>query len=290
MNLLDKLKILNPDILEFIHQDIIGHNGKTIGSRCYGMNNKNEAFSGGTSSNRDTALRIAVAEAFERSFFYKIIEQKKLEKEFELINFPSTSGFAAGFDDKPTRFRAICEGVERWVWSKWIDEKFKIDEDTLTKKLSPLAEHLLSDFKECIWFKKDFFVPISPRENLNLSIVIFLGFTENGVFPGSRVSTMRDDLHEHPVIEAHRNLINFKLHLQSPKECKDIIEKRTFFFGDNKQIALNQIKDSTKNEWPTIELQLLKKFETNIPEVFLYRCLFKDFIGWHSGGTERFVY
>lgn len=290
MNLVEKLKKINPNILEFIHQDIVDSSGHIIGSRCYGMNDKHEAFSGGTASSRDTALRIAVAEAFERSLFYKIAAKENLKQEFDVINFPSTSGFAAGFDDNFTRFRAICEGVERWAWSKWIDGRCKIAEVKSDKKLSKLTMHLLSDFKECMWFKKDFEVTVSVKEKINLSLVIFLGITENGVFPGSRVSTEQDELYEHPVIEAHRNLINFKLHQNNPKECRDIIEKRTMFFGDNKKIALAQINNAVLDNWPRLELHLLKRFETNIPEVSLYRCLFKDFIGWHEGDIERFVY
>lgn len=290
MNLLDELKKLNPDIFEFIHQDILDHNGINIGSRCYGMTNKGEALSGGTASNKETSLRISVAEAFERSLFYKLNEQEKLKHEFDLINFPSTSGFAAGFDDKSTRFRAICEGVERWAWSKWIDEHYKIAEYKPDKPFSKLTLHLQNDFLETRWFKKDFEIVISPKEKLNLSLVIFLGMTENGIFPGSRVSTELDDLNEHPVIEAHRNLINFKLDQKNPKDSNDIIEKRTMFFGDHKDIALEQIAKSTLIDWPKPELHLLKKFDTNISELFLYRCLLKDFIGWHEGDIERFVY
>jgi hypothetical protein len=120
--------------------------------------------------------------------------------------------------------------------------------------------------------------------------VIFLGLTNNGIFPGSRVSTDSDDLYEHPVIEAHRNLINFKLNNESANSSGDIIEQRSMYFGQNKKLALEQIEAASEKIWPEPHLSLLKKFETNIPELFLYRCLFKDFIGWHEGTKERFVY
>lgn len=290
MNLLEELKNLNPEILEFIHQDILDHDGNTIGSRCYGMTSSGDVLSGGTASTKENALRIAVAEAFERSLFCKIIEQDNLKYDFNLINFPSTSGFAAGFDDSSTRFRAICEGVERWAWSKWIDQHFQIEKDTNEKKLSKLSSHLEKDFLECRWFKKDFEVEISPKDKMNLSLVIFLGLTEDGIFPGSRVSTDQDDLYEHPIIEAHRNLINFKLHKIKPMQKMDIIEQRTMHFGNNKTNALSQIEKAIRIDWPKIELQILRKYETNIPDLFLYRCLFKDFIGWHAGDVDRFVY
>lgn len=290
MNLLEELKRINPDIVEFIQQEILDNNGNIVGSRCYGINKSGDSFSGGTAASKDTALRVAIAEAFERSLFYRVLDDEKLKQDFDLVNYPSTSGFAAGFDDKPTRFRAICEGLERWAWSKWIDEHFKIEEDKTQKKLSNLTSHLLNDFIDNRWFRKELEVEISPKEKIKLSLVIFLGLTDNGVFPGSRVSTKSDDLYEHPVIEAHRNLINFKLNNEDTASTGDIIEQRTMYFGQNKKLALEQIETASKNTWPLPKLSLLKNFETNIPEVFLYRCLFKDFIGWHTGTKERFVY
>ena len=290
MNLLEELKRINPDAVEFIQQEILDSNGSVIGSRCYGIDNNGDSFSGGTAAYKDTALRIAIAEAFERSLFYQLTKNDKLKAEFDLINYPSTSGFAAGFDDKTTRFRAMCEGVERWAWSKWIDEHFKIEEDATSKKFSKLTKHLFNDFIDTQWFRKEFEIEISPREKMKLSLVIFLGLTENGIFPGSRVSTNSDELYEHPVIEAHRNLINFKLNTKSTSSTGDIIEQRSMYFGLNKKLALEQIKIASKNIWPEPKLSLLKKFETNIPNVFLYRCLLKDFIGWHDGSKERFVY
>lgn len=233
---------------------------------------------------------MAVAEAFERSFFYKIICDEKLKMELDLVNYPSTSGFAAGFDETSTRFRAICEGVERWAWSKWIDEHFKIEEDIGKKLNSKLTAHLLNDFTDCKWFRKDFFVEVSPAEKIKLSLVIFLGLTNDGIFPGSRVSTKIDNLYEHPVIEAHRNLINSKLRDQNTRGTGDIIEQRVFYFAKNKKLALEQIAMASKQNWPELQLSLLKNIQTNIPEIFLYRCLFKNFIGWHEGARERFVY
>jgi hypothetical protein len=290
MNLLDELRKIKPDFKEFIQQEILDTRNNLVGSRCYGINNSGDSFSGGTSSSKETALRIAIAEAFERSLFYKICENEMTKVEFEINNFPSTSGFAAGYDENPTRFRAICEGVERWAWSKWIDDNFILDPYYEVPKLSPLSLHLLSDFKDHLWFKKEISIEGFKNEIFNLSIVIFLGITDQGIFPGSRVSTIADELYEHPIIEAHRNLINFQLNQESQNAPHDIIEQRTYYFGSNKDIAFNQIKKAHKQDWPQPEILLLKKFDTNIPSVFLYRCLLKDFIGWHEGPKDRFVY
>lgn len=290
MDLLIELKKLNPSFLEFIHQNIVAENGDILGSRYYGINENGDSFSGGTSSDKEIALRIAVAESFERSLFYIIANDEKLKKEFEIIKFPSSSGFAAGFEDCSTRFRAICESVERWAWSKWIDEHFEILEEVPNQKLSKLTNHLMNDFIDFKWLRKEFQIEVSSTETMKLTLVIFLGLTEDGIFPGSRVSTNFDDLYEHPVIEAHRNLINFKINHENSNSAGDIIEQRSMFFGKNKKIAINQIKKAIKKDWPNPSIFLLKKFETNIHEVFLYRCLLNDFVGWHEGARDRFVY
>ena len=289
MDLLEELRKLNPTIKEFVKQEIVDENKSTLGFRCYGVD-ETGTFSGGTAQDENTALRIAVAESFERSLFRSINQNESLKKEFLLEDYPSTSGFAAGFDKKSTRFRAICEGLERWIWSKWIDENYKIEETKVNSNLPPLSQHLLKDFDEALWLKKDFELQISKDEKLTLSIVIFLGMTENGIFPGSRVSTLKDELYEHPIIEAHRNLINFKIFEKENHELRDIIEKQAMFFGQNKAIALSQIDTSYKLNWPTPELLLLKEFDSKIPGVFLQRCLMKDFLGWDKGPTSRFVY
>ena len=204
-------------------------------------------------------------------------------------DFPSSSGFAAGFDNDSTKFRAICEGLERWAWSKWIDENYQIDIVQPLMKLNTLTMKMLSEFSDTLWLRKDFEITIDNKK-MNLSLSIFLGFTEHGIFPGSRVSTINDDLFEHPVIEAHRNFLNSKLKSVSTIQSIDIIHKRLMYFSNHQQEALSQIRNAKRTSWPNPELCLLKNLETNIPGVFLWRCLFKNFIGWHLGNEDRFVY
>lgn len=291
MNLLRVLQKINPEFSEFITQDIRNSKGEIVGTKCVGLEKNSHVFSGGTAAKKDTAIRIAIAEAFERSYLDVIASHRELSQEFELTLYPSSSGFAAGFDQKSTRFRAICEGLERWVWSKWIDENFIIPtEKKPCYLLSPLAQHLIESFDEVLWFKKEFCIEISASEKLNLSIVIFLGIFENGIYPGSRVSTTTDDLYQHPIIEAHRNLSNALLDRKNPRPALDIIQERTLFFASHKDLALAQVNKAAKTNWPAPELLLLIELPTESDEVFIFRCLFKDFIGWHTGEVSRFVY
>lgn len=291
MNLLELLKKINPNFTEFLTQEIRDEKDAFLGYKSFGTENDKEVFAGGTATTKEVALRIAIAEAFERSYVDLIAKGPQSSLDFDMKAYPSSSGFAAGFDKESTRFRAICEGLERWAWSKWIDEHYNIP--SLKKyeyELSALSRNLINSFDEYLWFKKDFVVDISPTEKLELSLVIFLGIHGNGIFPGSRVSTSQDDLFQHPIIEAHRNLTNALLSKTSPVAIQDIIQERTHFFAENKSLALSQVEKALISKWPVPEIKLLKEFPTESNELFIYRCLFKDFVGWHEGAVDRFVY
>lgn len=291
MSLLDHLKAINPSIEKFYSQDILASTGKKIGSKFICATKDESIISGGTATSEELAKRIAVAEAFERSYLEIIKKDQGLRNKFAWEKFPSSSGFAAGFDRQSTRYRAICEGLERWAWSQWIDKKSFLP--TLNPKnlnLNPLAQELLRPFNETFWFKKNFQLSISKEENLDLSFVVFLGCFTDGVCAGSRVSTESDDLFSHPIIEANRNFHNFQIYKKNPFELKDIIEKRAYFFAENKNSAFDQINHATNENWGTPQIFLLEEFTTGNPQVFLYRCLLEDFIGWHLGSVERFVY
>jgi len=290
MTLLEHLQAINPNFLKFVIQDIQDANALSIGVRCFGIEKDGTTFSGGTASTSEIAKRIAIAEAFERSLIDVVAKDEKLSKKFNMAYFPSSSGFASGFDRASTRFRAICEGLERWVWSKWIDEQYRLSPHPKNEViLNPLAAHLSSSFDEVFWYSKNFLLPITLEENLPLTIIIFLGCKDNGIYPGSRVSRSTDDLYTHPIIEAQRNYSNTQLNKVALPD-DDIIKKRTFYFANNKKQAFEQILKANIDSWPEPKLRLLEELDTNITEVFLYRCLLENFMGWHLGPVNRFVY
>jgi hypothetical protein len=291
MNLYDQLSILIPDLGILKSQPILDKYNYHVGYQSFLYDLNSYPISGGTHEDKDISIRIAIAEAFERSLFLKISQDVELSKRFMIEEFPSTSGFAAGFDKQSTRFRAICEGVERWCWSKWIDEKFILEKIMTPINFSTLSKSLIDQFDSYDLYSKNLKISISETENLNLKFVVFLGYKNNGVFPGSRVSTEFDDLYEHSVIEASRNLNNQKfLQIDSESSDLDIIEKRMFYFSQNKTVALNIINESKNFDWPKPEIEMLEGYDTQIENVYLFRALLKDFVGWHLGDEKRFVY
>ena len=249
-------------------------------------------FSGGTAHSRDLARRIAVAEAYERALVDRLCESAERRSEFLLNEIPSCSGFAAGFSQTKTEMRALCEAVERWAWSKWIDDGYALKEIAGVRVPSALANFLRASFVETRFFQQDLLVNTGWRI-LELKILIFLGFTENGVFPGSRVCLPSECCWDHPVIEASRNFVNFgggSPLFERRFIASDIIAKRAMFFSANRDVATLQVSRAVRSEWPKASLRLFREFKTDIPAVFLWRAICDGGVPWHEGPVDRFVY
>lgn len=290
MNLYEKLVTINSSVKGINLQEIRNDKKITIGWNAVVETNSNNAFSGGTSSDRETAIRIAIAECFERSIFLKICQQDSADFRTLLLDqHPSSSGFACGFESEATKFRSVCEGIERWAWSQWIDYSYKIKQVDSMEYRSELGDFLASKFEKFSLFSHDIFF-----QSKRFKFVIFVGEKNNGVYAGSRVSTSKDALiWEHAIIEAYRNLENFKLfQSQSLKKSDDldIISARARYFGGHARQAWEQIERAEKGLWKTPEVDVSLFVDTEVPGVFLHRCLMKNFVGWHLGKYDRFVY
>ena len=271
-------------------QPILDSNYSIVGYHSYAQNINDETLSGGTHTDRAISLRICVAELLERYFFKKICDLENANT-FLIDEFPSTSGFAAGFDNESTKFRAICEGLERWAWSQWIDGHYILPKMEAIENTNMLSRTLLKDFDSFELYSRRFCVSINNKK-ANFEFLVFLGFKNNGIFAGSRVSSSKDNLIEHAIIEAHRNLKNAEFYKNNPDkiDMNSPIVARLIYFSNNKITALNQINQSTIANWPQPKVALLKDFSTNLESVYLWRCLFSNYIGWHLGDETRFVY
>lgn len=242
-----------------------------------------KALGGGVSSDLDIASRIAMAEVAERKAYREIVNSKELSTRFEINNHPTTCGFAAGFERDKVRLRAIAESLERWAWSKWIDDGYSIIRTT-DKKHTEISRYFSNYFDEGIIFTKSFEVLSIPKTEFEFTV--FLGIKDNGIFPGSRVCTKNENSLEHAVVEAYRHL---KIHEQE-NEKNDFPYDRINFFAKNKDIAISQVDKAEKTNWPTFSLKLLKEYETNVENLFVYRAIAHDFIPWNEGSVRRFVY
>lgn len=285
MSLLNLILQNYTDFKEILTSPILDSSKNIVGWNCTAYSIEQNAISGGTDIDKDIALRICIAEALERTFF-RTIAKSELRNSFMIDDFPSTCGFACGFDNDKTKLRAVCEGLERWAWSKWIDDGFYIEQIQVKNHITSITKELASRFEENYYFTKSF--------NLNNNVYtfgVFLGFKKNGVFAGSRVCLQSDDPWQHSVIEASRNLKNFEYAQSNNQfESTQIVRKRALYFGQNRQDAILKIKSCQKKGWPEPKIMMLQQFNTGQTDVYLWRCLMYDWIAWHLGDEKRFVY
>jgi hypothetical protein len=249
---------------------------------------KNGISGGGLHTNKKTARRIATAEAAERKYF-KLLANSDQGADFYIPEFPTSCGFAAGFESENTRFRAIAEGVERWAWSKWIDEHFYIPKvEVLSSELTPLSKEFSSNFDKVSYYKITIDASHIPDFFQNVTLGIAICEKDGGIFPGSRVSTTGDDPWQHAILEAWRHLKIFNQY-KSIAELKSPFD-RIVYFGKNAAEAYNQINCAMKPCWEKPKILIIKEFRPTIELFKMWRCLIDGYVGWHSGRKDRFVY
>lgn len=285
MNLLEIIKNEIPTFSRVDVSPIFNPSGVTVGWECHSYLENGKAFSGGTHIDKEVAKRICIAEAIERALFFKIYSNS-VQDDFLLSEYPSTCGFACGFENPRTKARAICEAVERWAWSKWIDSKYKLDE-VVVREMDSLSQTLSSRFKKVRFFHKNLAV-----NGLALQVGVVIGETDIGVFAGSRVCSSTETPWPHAIIEAFRNFQNFEYSKKNVESLTagDFVRRRVLYFGTHRDEALDQIRSASNLVWPDPSIRLLREFKTEINNVFLWRCLLNDWIGWHVGDDKRFVY
>lgn len=263
-------------------------NGQEVGWHCHSIMKDGKTLAGGTHPDRETAMRIAVAELLERS----VVKTLPKDERFLLDEFPTTCGFAAGFERNTTRFRAVCEALERWAWSQWIDKKYRVERSSGPTSMTPLMEHLAGVFDQVLYFQREIVVPDADFGGRVLRWGVCLGVTGSGIYPGSRVTSSTDDLWLHPLVEAwrHRKIHEVRMNGNMDPESMDFVIKRIVHFGTHSEEALTQIESATQMDWPPPRLRLLREVDLGNSDFFVWRALAHDFLGWHEGSHERFVY
>lgn len=262
---------------------------KLIGWHSSVMTREGVAASGGCSADRNVARRIALAELIERYTFKQNVARGV--DALILEEFPTSSGFAAGFESTPTKMRAVCEAVERWAISKWIDDGHYLPPISSQQvRLSPLAKFFASKFDQVLFFSRSFEIDVDGQQVL-LKFGTVIGINDGGAFPGSRVCSPSEDTWEHALIEAWRHL-GMASNKKKTFPKNDFYYDRVFYFARNAQAALDSVNQKPEQiTWPEPRLRLLAKVEHAVPEGFyVWRALCHDFIGWHLGDKTRFVY
>lgn len=292
MSLLEHVRLHLPDFDRIEENPIFNSAKNLVGWNSIVYLKSGFPIAGGTHVDKETAFRIAIAETLERLEVLRLA--KEAPESVALDELPDSTGFAAGFDEKKTRFRSVCEAVERWTWSKWIDQKYNISKVLIkSDALSAMGRHFINEFDSVEFFESSVNVELLTGEIWPLVFAAVVGYRENGAFPGSRVTGGDDDLWTHAIVEAKRNYRNFRalrtgdFILRSPDKW---LADRCRYFGENAAAAREQVWQASTSMLPVCKVKLHKKAPVKTDRFYLYRTLCADFLPWHLGPVTRFVY
>lgn len=288
---IDDIRTFEPDLFQ-LEEAAIRLDSSIVGWHVTAFDKFNLPLGSGVNREREIARTVALSETLERKLFDKFTEIPQRRQDF--ISHSSTCGMAFGFDLAKTKERSENEALERWAWSKWIDEKTPLPEVSHLKPndRSEIFMALSRDFDRIRFFtKSDLRLKRKSEDHKTKSLFIVLAYKGNGVFPGSRVDL---DIHsrgawEHALVEAWRHLVEFRQMTKAPDE---IINQRIWNFGNNGEMAESQIPEADHNqiEWQDAELGLQwDLFEPKL-KGYLVRSLCENYLPWHRGSSTRFVY
>lgn len=250
---------------------------RIVGFETTILNTSNRAISGGVGIDQQTSRQKAVAEFIERKLFLRLL--KEMNHDLKMSTYPTTCGFAVGFERENTKQRSMNEALERWAWSQWIDFGYQLNETEM--HLTSHGEFFHSHFNQIRSFKHEFQI-----NDQKLYFTVTLGLQNGGIFAGSKVGSNLIDCWEHSLSESTRHYL---IHAHQ-KPANDLFQKRIRFFGDHAEVALNQIRKAKKINWPDFEIDFCREIHTDIENVFAFRTIMKNYLAWHLGNERRFVY
>jgi hypothetical protein len=183
--------------------------------------------------------------------------------------------------------RALYEGLERWIWSKWIDSGFYIERTVPNEgDLSPLGLLFAEAFDEVFYFTRTFNIEHLGHHKVHIGITV--GLKDGGAFAGSKVSSCNENPWLHALSESWRHLQRFCQFKN--KSTVNLVDRRLKYFGLNASDAKRQIMRAHLMEWPHPQILLDSRIPIPFDNLYLHRVIFRDYISWHFGDEERFVY
>ena len=259
---------------------------KTIGWYSVVLGADGEPLGGGTAESTDLSKRIAIAESLEKlEVLYGLSDEER--KLLRCEEFPTRCGLAAGFEEHQTNQRAIAEGIERWAWSKWIDDGYQMPEIP-KPKLTSLAEYCFPQFDEVKFFEREITHSISNFPK-SIRFCAAVGFKDGGAFPGSRLCGLNEDPWAHALVESMRNVMIYQAR-ENRKRVYPFLMERLSFFATHASEGYAATQGKNANNWPIPELDFFVTLERKQDGYLLARSLCKHFIPWHMGTKERFVF
>lgn len=286
MEALNVLSDLNFNIGKYGVSEIKNANQTRVGFHSAILNKDGSCTSGGYGSSPEEANKIACAEFIERSLVQEFRKDSESRDRWKLneSEFPTACGFAVGFSLRGTILRSLCEAVERYALSQWIDKKqpFQLENPPLCRE----SKYFTQQFQEVKFYSSE--VPLIFQKKVYVFHVgVSLGLTKCGIFPGSNVSLSKASLWPHALLESFRHLLISR----NTQDQKVFPGDRIHYFSKRKEVGLAEIPqgEATQLEVPQICFFRLEKVSPKGP-TFIVRTILENWKPWHLGGVERFLY
>lgn len=231
----------------------------------------------------ETAKKIAFSELNERYLVFQLLKQKNKKNRWGFEFDQSCSGFSVGYSEQKTILRSICEGVERWALSKWIDDGYALCTPSISVSEHILKSSILKSFDRINLYYVNVPLVISDLI-LNVYVSVFLGWKGRGVYAGYGAKTELQSAIDHASVEAIRNLLIYKN--QVPQS--HFPYNRIQFFANNGSHAIDSIQKTKIKLWPTPTLQF--NHREKFGDFWLARTIFEGWDPWQNGGEARFLY
>lgn len=272
------------DKISFLQESSLEANGKHICWQVTAFDQSGVPVGSGLSTDKKNAIKIAISEFIERSFVHQLKSSKTGAIEWKLDEFPTSCGFAAGFNLRNTKLRSIAEGLERWALSNWFDYDCPLQEIQLihATKESIITNELSKEFAHIRCFTKDFAV-LFEQQLINLYLVMTIGFSSTGAFFGSAVRASRVEAIDHALTESHR-------HLLISRQTRDFNKfpfNRILYFSNNREKAESILNKTRTNVWPVPQVLFQKAHQESFAIV---RTIFEGWTPWNHGSLGRPLY
>jgi len=287
LNLINHLK---ENLLGFSRIEVgemLDENRSPIGYEAVVFDLKGFVLGGGMSSEREAAIKIAASEALERSLV-RDLSGSPDKADFGFPEYATGCGFAYGFTRDGAQTRAICEAVERWVWTEWIENQ-KVLEEVAESPKSPFVKYLRQPFDKIRFFKKSVKLQDVPSEFSKIEVRIVLGYKDGGIFPGSEAWIVEGHPFSHASGEAFRHLRAAQSLSKREEATMDLPERRLLYFSENARVADAMISSCKEEAWLPAKLKILAEAPTNSANSYLFRAICEDHKSWHLGGVKRFA-
>jgi hypothetical protein len=170
--------------------------------------------------------------------------------------------------------------------SQWIDNGYKIEEVDQPTDLAKSCLFLIKPFDQVLYYFKMVTIALDDKF-IEVPVAQTFGIKGNGIYPGSSTQDTGNGIFEHALVESYRHFMGVK---NNPKRGNIFPDNKIYFFSENKDVALKQMRAATNPQWPLPKVKLHKAIPLYNDRAFLARTIIDGWSSWEHGPLERFLY